>query len=786
MRKILIIFLFFVLLDLIFFFQVLQGKLPAPLDAMIGSYYPWLDYKWGYSVGVPVKNPALSDIYAQYYPWQELVHSLLKRGIVPLWNPYSFAGTPLIANWQSAAFYPLNLIFLLIDHPSRWSITIMLQPLLSLLFMYLFLKRVNFSNLASIFGSIVFSFSGFMIIFLEYNSFAQTAIWLPLILYLVESYITTKKNRYLIFIPFSIYNLLTAGNFQVSLYTLSITGMYGLFRILSLKPLKTPVSYQPLVLLAIFIILGIGLSSLQLLPTLELFQNSIRTDDQNIFEYNFGLLPLQNLVTFLAPDFFGSPVTGNFWGTLYHEQSGYFSIIALPLIIAALIKKRDFITIFFGFIFILSLILIFDSIIGKTVYLFKIPLISTSYASRMLFVTDFSAAVLAAKGFGLIQTNPKIIQRVTVYILCGIIGIAGGIIISLLIPGTETLKSKYLISLKNLVLPITLLILLLPLIWSKKLKIIYPFIFMLLIFDLFRFGLKYNPFVSKDFIYPTTPIINFLQSNVGFYRIDKEHDAILPSNTWIMYRLMSPSGYDPLYSEQYGKFYNVYTKRLNLETVSRYANLDKYNNEFLDLLGVKYLLAAKRNKASSITPDGDRFYNIDDPKLKPVFEDKSMVVLENIDVMPRVNLFDQFDVEGSYNDAHKRLQAGYPFRTRVMLNQQPQNLTFKRSPEDKVEIISYQTNEVEIKTHTQHNTILMLTDSYYPGWKAEVNKKSFRIYEADGIFRAIELPKGENHVRFYYQPESFNKGIIISFLSLLGVIGFSIYFYMKNKFLKDN
>lgn len=782
MRKIIIVFLFFVLLDLIFFLQVLQGKLPAPLDAMIGAYYPWLDYKWGYSVGVPVKNSVLSDVFGQYYPWQELVHSLLRKGIIPLWNPYSFAGTPLIANWQSAAFYPLNLFFLLVDHSTRWTMTIMLQPLLSLLFMYLFLRRIHLSTLSSIFGSITFSFSGFMMIFLEYNSFAQTAIWLPLILYLVESYIITKKVRYLIFIPFSIYNLLTAGNFQVSLYSLSITCLYILLRILSLKLSKTPTSYKPLILLMIFMALGIGLSGIQLLPTLELFQNSIRTTDQNILEYNFGLLPLKNLITFIAPDFFGNPVTGNFWGKLYHEQSGYFSIIALPLIIAALVKKRDFITIFFGFIFIFSLILVFDSIIARTIYLLKVPLISTSYASRMLFVIDFSAAVLAAKGFDLIKTNPKIIQTIAIYVLAGIMGIVGGIIASLMMSESEILKSTYQVSIKNLILPTALLIFLLSLIWTKKLKIIYPLIFALLIFDLFRFGLKYNSFTSKDFIYPTTPIISFLQQNVGFNRIDKEHDAILPSNTWIMYRLMSPSGYDPLYSKQYGKFYNVYTKRDNLEVISRYANLDKYDNEFLDLLGVKYLLAAKRNKDSSITPDGDRFYNISDPKLKPVFEDKSMVVLENTDVMPRVSLFDQFDIESNYSNTFKRLQAGYPFKEKVILDQQPQYLNLKKSPNDKAEIVTYSPNEVEIKTNTKQNTILVLTDSYYPGWKAEVNKKPVHMYTADGIFRAIELTKGENQVRFYYQPESFKKGVIISLLSLIGIASFSMYFYMKKFF----
>lgn len=52
-----------------------------------------------------------SDAIRQIYPWKELAVSMIKEGQLPLWNPYAFSGTPLLANIQTAVFYPLNILF---------------------------------------------------------------------------------------------------------------------------------------------------------------------------------------------------------------------------------------------------------------------------------------------------------------------------------------------------------------------------------------------------------------------------------------------------------------------------------------------------------------------------------------------------------------------------------------------------------------------------------------------------------------------------------------------------
>ena len=79
-------------------------------------------------------------------------------------------------------------------------------------------------------------------------------------------------------------------------------------------------------------------------------------------------------------------------------------------------------------------------------------------------------------------------------------------------------------------------------------------------------------------------------------------------------------------------------------------------------------------------------------------------------------------------------------------------------------------NTVSIDVDTQDNTLLYLSDTYYPGWLAYVDGAETKIYRANYAFRAVVVPKEAKRVEFYYKPNSFRWGIIISLASI--IIGF--------------
>ena len=104
--------LFIGLLAVTFFWQFFfKGLFPIPADTIIGLYHPFRDlYAKNYPNGIPFKNFLITDPVRQQYPWRELAISIEKKLELPLWNPYNFAGTPLLANFQSGSFYIFNII----------------------------------------------------------------------------------------------------------------------------------------------------------------------------------------------------------------------------------------------------------------------------------------------------------------------------------------------------------------------------------------------------------------------------------------------------------------------------------------------------------------------------------------------------------------------------------------------------------------------------------------------------------------------------------------------------
>lgn len=771
--------LIFILLITTFLFKpIFKGLVPIPLDAMVGSYFPWLDYKWGYEVGVPVKNAALSDVFSQAFPWKALATQLIRKGQLPLWNPYSFSGYPLLANWQSAPFYPLSFLMVLLGSLKGFSALVLMQVPLSMFFMYLFLKKKGRSLPASLTGAVIFALSGFMMTYLEYGTTGQVFLWLPLSLYLIEQYLDKKKPLYLFIFSLSIYPILTAGFFQPAFFALAIIGLYTIFR-----ALFTPV--------LLFLILGILLGSLQTFPVLELFKLSIRNLDHNILEYNYGLLPARYLAAFLAPDLFGNPTTGNYWGVMvYQEASGYLSILSLPLIFWLVsARKKDFTTTFFSILFFVSLFLVFDNPVSRLIFTLKIPFISTGYASRWLLVTTFSAAVLVSYGMDLIKKSRELIKY-CFYSILGLVVVSSTIFFMKTILQSDnsvldnqiiiTALTQLKVSFRNLVIPAGLVMSLLAAVVFLPKKI-FVWIFLLLVtFDLSRYFIKFTPFSNSEFANARTPVTQYLKENVNNYRMDRERGPLLPPNTWMYQKLSSPSGYDPLIYLPYASFYKlINSKSPNDEEIekgpfTRYLELENLNSNLLDLAGVKYLLALKeKDKKNKIFPG----------KYIKIFEDGATTILENKNVLSRIKLYSNYIVEPNQIKAQKLTADKFNFRDTVVLNKKPKNLLLASS-KDFAEIVSYSESKVEILVKTKSPQILVLTDTFYPGWKAEINGKPLEVLSAFGIYRAVEVPAGESTVKFFYKPASFEMGVKVSLAALATSLLAFIILSIKRKWQK--
>lgn len=773
-------FFIIALLVFVFFWKFfLKGLVPIPTDFIVGTYFPWLDYQWGYPAGVPVKNPILSDVVSVIYPIKIYAMELIKKRILPLWFPRMFAGYPLLSNFQIAVFNPTNILYLLLPNLLAWSLQIIFQSLLVGIFTFIFLDHLKISKNASIFGAIIFAFSGFCLIWLEWNTQTFTVAFLPILLFLTNNFFTKKKIYWGIMISLALALQIFSGYPQIVFYTIFalVTFIFFQHRIIQKKTFFW----------CLWILLGIGLAAIQVFPAGELLLNSQR--QQEILGREFAFLPWQNLISFFAPDYFGNHATGNFWGKVnYTNNSGYTGVITFILATVAIgfLKKRKIVR-FFIFLFLFSLLFSLPTPI--TIFINKIKLLGLSAmtAHRALFLANFSLACLAAFAFDSLSKKRGNLNnlRATYLPLIILIGVFLGTFIAyrnftspaelandpFSIKVLNQWSTNLKVGLRNLILPLglTFFTVFIFILINFKIKFFRNLallaLFLVTVFELFRFGWKYTPFAKKELLFPKTPVIDFLISQEKPFRI--LGGDVIPMNMWSAFELESPAGYDAVYPLRYGQFVNVLNGGQVEDFVGRYGNIQRFDTPLIDLANSKYILALKYDKSGSVDTKGDVSYKFQLPKLKPVFEDKSVVVLENTSALPRAFLVYDYQIE---TDKRKifdvLLDPKFNFKNKIVLEEKISN-SLKIGEIKQVKYLGEINGESKILVDHEGDGLLFISDSYYPGWKAYVDDKETKIYRADYAFRAVVVPAGQHEVKFSFNPRSFNVGLGITSASLL-------------------
>lgn len=753
----------------LFFWKVfLKGQVPIPADFVVGVYYPWLDYKWGFSVGVPVKNPITTDVVSFTYPMQMLAIKLLKTGQFPLWNPYILGGNPLLANFQSSPYAITNFVYFIFDQLTAWSIQIVLQHVLAAIFTFFLLRHWKVSKLGSALGAIIYTFSGFNTIWSEWNGHTLTAAFIPLVILFSDKWLLEGKALYGFLDSIALALLFLSGYPQIALYLLVALGILWFFRL----ELKWSFFFKT-ILLGVFLALGLALSAFQILPGGELLNSSQRAVEYHPFEWAF--LPWSKAITFIAPDFFGNHATKNYWGPQdYTSNTGFVGVIAFSLLFLGLsffkkIKEVRFASVLLS----ASLILSYPTFIA--IFLWKSGILGLNAASahRALVIFNLSVAILAAYGFDYLKkAKGKVSFKFLIPTFLLLFGYGLYALISKLNPSIPQIIKEipaYTVALRNLIFPtfifaiFIVLILLIRILKTKNLFLIA--IILLLSYELARFGWKFTPFSLRSMVFPQTPVLEFLESQEKPFRVTG--NKVTPMNMRMVYDLESPEGYDAVYPVWIAKLLATLNDANSSATFTgRYGFVDREDSPFLDLMNTKYVLALKQ------TPKGDPNINgkvakiYQNPKFKKVFEDKTVEVLENTNALPRAFMVYDWESDKVGTEILDALLVkDFPYQKKIFVegyNSEPAKVgTYQ------VEYQEYLENRSKLKVKTTVPGLLFISDTYYPGWKAYLDGKETTIFKADYAFRAIEVPEGEHLIKFEYRPDSFFNGLKISLVSLI-------------------
>ena len=750
MRRTIIILFFFILTLFAFRQYVFGGLVPIQFNLLPAFYSPWKYETWvGYERGVPNK-PIGTDNPKLFYPYRKFTTDEFKQGRVPLWNPYVFSGNIHAATYQAAIWYPFNLLYSLLPQVDAWSILIMLQPILVGWFTFLFMRSQGISKRGSLFGSIAFAFSGWMIAWWEESLvIVHSILWLPLALYAVA------RRRWLLLI-FALSMSILAGFLQMSIYLFATVAIWSIFTKRMAK------------LLVLVFFAAVLITAIQWLPAIEAYMLSPRGTGGAKFLFDDYLVPLRHLITLLVPDFWGNPGSYNYFfpKLFYHEKVVWMGLFPLIFsILGAGIRKDK--RVFFWTIFtVVALSLGFALPTSWIWYVLKIPVLSAAQPARIFVLFAFGASILAAYGMDawLAGRIPKKRAFILLSIFSAVIAALWGYVFfarwQIAYNGTlsavdlEAYTRYGTVSFRNLLIPSVSLVLSwgIFLFMSSKTFVYAIVMVATLAWSLYAAD-KFLYFSDRRFEFPETPAIAKLKelTSKDYSRVWGYGDASFTPNMLSYYGLYSPEGYDALFSQKYGELLHVIKSGgVVSDQIDRTDAILKGMTErdpmdqspirlrLMSLLGVRYILEYKNAEGKEALTNNQRF----PPALFTIaWEDDAWRIWEYKEALPRA----WFSTDG------------------------------------KVTIRRYEPSLVELDVNSSERGMVVLSDTYYPGWVARVDGRNASVERVHDALRGIPVEGGNHTVILTYEPISFRLGLAGSGLGIIVIVCVMWYTRMKKK-----
>jgi hypothetical protein len=696
----------------------------------------------------------------QFYPWRAYALDVLASGQLPLWNPYNGAGAPLFANYQSSLLYPPSWISFAFPLASTMSITAVAHLVLAGWGMWTFTGQLGYSALGRAVSTLAFAMTSYLVARLGTFPMISAAAWLPWLLWASLCVVRLRRAGDVGRLAFFTAMLLLAGHAQTAWYSLLLTGLFALWSWLRLRPLHrlTPV------MLVCGVLLGAGIAALQLLATGELLLSSQRASGVDFdVAMNFSYIPLRAL-NLISPNIFGNPGDASVLGIgAFFEDAVYIGLIPLISALAAVItwlrtRRHSDCPAYMGdVVFWLSVVLVaFVFALGRHTPIFpflynNVPTFDLFQAPvRWHLWTVTGLAILAGAGVNAwARIGVRWTARLTVICIAAVVmGLLGQLVFT--DPSAETIR----VMLRGVLVTgligtaAGLLTLRMPRVGAQGYGRWAIAALILIGIDLGWAAQGLNVTTSATF-----------DAQAG--------DTSAARGYW------SPEALDRVQFGEYFLFddYQVAVERWEEARQSQLPNLNLLDgrpllNNFDPLRPgyfVQYTALIEDN------PD-DAATLLNAAHVDGVFETQG-VTQRLPDVSERAWLVEAACWHSrDFEASAALLAAGWDRRLQVQLSgdgacddaDAARSLGSVRSIEDRP-------NETIIAVDVQAAAWLVIADTYYPGWRAEVNGAPATIQRANLAFRAVQLQSGENIVRMVYEPGWLAPGAIISALSLFAL-----------------
>lgn len=782
------------LIILLFCYPVFLGKIPLNADLLLTTH-PWL----ASNPNPILQNPEMDDPILQYYPFAAHAAAALRAGILPLWNPDIFCGMPQLGDTHSLPLDPLFLLCYLTipNDATAWSVMLILHLLLLAFFSTGYLLSVRCSRLATRIAVTALVFSGPVTVWWQLRRFTAVLLWLFAALWMIERFRTSRHSTHALLTGVCLGFMLLGGHTQFLLYGWLLVGVTLITRWFfpadsDRLPFSLAASNATLA-----IVTGVLIGAPMILDTGLLMQNTFRGDPGRYHQiFTFGPGAWMSLID---PFFFGHPASEDYHGIFIHRRSymntpmmyvgmlpAAFALFALP---DRRIRRHPLTII--AILIPLSLSVLAIPPVRRAIHA-AWPNVFAIDPARLGHLLSPLAIILTAHGITLWESSSKRRRRLLMLWPAGVIAfftcacltlrlfqdnlaaMAGDNSYLLYFLTIHRAKGDLLLhTLRTIAMACA--ILLVPVIanlsrtpgiamtgdgggrqggWPRTIPIL---LMALTLLDLIPFAARYVPFTSRttldvparlsEAIRPGTRMIGVDSLNASTW-----NGSVLPPNTALLYGLSDFRGYVSSPPRVVKQVINAIEPHTYFD-----RRWNTIRSPWLDAFGVRYRLTDQQPRNlddfSRVDLDGCTLY-----RSETAFRDAWLVVsarrMESIDQMVREVVSGKVDLATTvYLDDPESLTAGLPDK---LNNHSMRFLTRTRH-----------LREILVTLDTP--AILVMNDQMYPGWEADIDGEPAGLFTADGLFRALRLEPGANHVRLRYRPLTALLGLFG--LCLAGLLG---------------
>ncbi|HPO13155.1 MAG TPA: YfhO family protein [Candidatus Hydrogenedentes bacterium] len=704
------------------------------------------------------------NLYEKVFPAYHYGFGRLQAGSLPLWNTEQWCGTPFQADPSMGVFQPLNAPFLLLPAERAFAVHGFLCLFLMGLFFVVYLRSLDVHYIPALIGGAAYAYCGASAAALPCPEVMNGLVWLPLVFWAVREFI--REGRYSVVVLGGVFlgMMMLAGSLPLLLASLLVVVPYGFVRLLFRGADATSWFGRRLKGLMLLPVLAVLVSAVQWIPScLWVLTLDAPLDALTRLELAGQLAsrPQDLLLQFLgvSPDIL--------------PYVGYMGIAALLSLPVAVLHKTARVEMLFFFLSATACSIL--SVLGKM-------MVSSAVAYDMLmYPACFSLAVLAALGADRLFTVGRD-PRSPLLWASSLIFLAGACVL-FYISSAEV---------RGRIIPLIAVVLVFLVFRVRWLGVVCSLLVLLLLFiDLHDATIRYYTIPPLEG-FPAegahAKMLETMEEHTGNGRVLVNSNRLEPGisgNIGMVTPLRAAGGTRGALTKDQARWWSALS-----DADTRGLSPRAAAPALLNHMAVRALLVV----GAPFVPEG---WEQEGVRLRPVRSEANLHLYVNETAWPRCRWVPHWRVAPSEEAAIKLLGDSEFDAARMctlevekdMYNQLDTLLaegmgTDSETPASATCVIQLDTPE-KMGIHVEADVpgIVVLADTFAPGWKAMLDGAPVSILKANGLFRGVAVPAGTHTIEFTYQPLPFWAGFGISAgtLGLLLLCGMAGSFHRPQK-----